>query len=45
MKNKDHLTDEEVCKAIIALANLVVAENHGNNIKFVRRRHDNNERN
>lgn len=36
MKKTTDLTDEEVCRAIIALANLVLTENHGNDIKFVK---------
>lgn len=34
MKNKEQMTDEEVCRVIIALANIVLLENGSHDIKF-----------
>lgn len=50
MKAKKPMNKEEMCRAVIALAQLVIAERYGRDIYFVneetkeRIRHDNNER-
>ena len=37
MNNKKKLSDEEVARTIIALANLVIIQNKGHDIKFVKK--------